>query len=246
MSVIYIDSYRFGVSGPTDPYFSNVSLLLHGDGTNGSTTIIDSSPSPKTVTAFGNAQISTTQSKFGGGSLYFDGTAGTYASATDNDFAFGANNFTFEFWVYFPSGFAFATGMAPIYIGNNNNTTFSPFSIRDASGTVVSYINGVTSPAWNIAANVAFTTIARDQWLHWCIARDGSNWYTFENGQIKSQWVNSDAVYNPLGGNVLTLARAATDSIQYVECFIDDLRITKGVARYTSNFTPPTAPFPNS
>ena len=64
----------------TDPYRSQVSLLLHGDGANGSTTIVDSSPSPKTVTAVGNAQISTTQSKFGGSSLAFDG-AGDYLEA---------------------------------------------------------------------------------------------------------------------------------------------------------------------
>jgi hypothetical protein len=75
MSVIYINSYQFAApAGPTDPYFSNVSLLLHGDGANGSTTIVDSSPSPKTVTAVGNAQISTAQSKFGGSSLAFDGS----------------------------------------------------------------------------------------------------------------------------------------------------------------------------
>ena len=54
---------------PVDPLFNNVSLLLHGDGTNGFTTITDSSPTPKTVTAVGNAQISTAQSKFGGAVL---------------------------------------------------------------------------------------------------------------------------------------------------------------------------------
>jgi hypothetical protein len=59
---------------PVDPVFNNVSLLLHGNGTNGSTTITDNSPTPKTVTAVGNAQISTAQSKFGGASIAFDGT----------------------------------------------------------------------------------------------------------------------------------------------------------------------------
>jgi hypothetical protein len=58
---------------PVDLNRSNVSLLLHGNGTNGSTTITDNSPSPKTVTAVGNAQISTAQSKYGGGSIAFDG-----------------------------------------------------------------------------------------------------------------------------------------------------------------------------
>jgi hypothetical protein len=82
-----------------DRNFSNVSLLLHGDGTNGSTTIIDSSPSPKTVTAVGNAQISTAQSKFGGASLLFDGSGdGAIISTGLNDFTMTSNTYTLEAW----------------------------------------------------------------------------------------------------------------------------------------------------
>ncbi len=57
---------------PLDQDYRNVSLLLHGDGTNGSTTIVDSSPTPKTVTAIGNAQLSTAQSKFGSNKVITD------------------------------------------------------------------------------------------------------------------------------------------------------------------------------
>ena len=77
---------------PVDPQFGSVSLLLHGDGANGSTTIVDSSPTPKTVTAFGDAQISTAQSKFGGASIAFDGT-GDYLSANDGDLVLGTGSF---------------------------------------------------------------------------------------------------------------------------------------------------------
>ena len=228
-----------------DPFFNNVSLLLYGDGANGSTTIVDSSPSPKTVTAFGDAQISTAQSKFGGSSLAFDGT-GDYLQVIDDSIRLGSSDFTIEFWVYFPTGFTFLQGMSPLYIGGTNNIVFSPFSIRDNAGTVVSFINGQNSPAWNIAANIPFTTIVRDTWLHWSIARKGSNWYTFENGQIKSQFTSTESVFDPGGNNgrTLFLGRAYTDGAKDVLCYIDDFRITKGIARYTANFTPPTAPFP--
>ena len=67
MSLIYINPYSFA-GAATDPNFANVSLLLHGDGTNGSQTILDSSSTPKTVTVVGNTQISTAQSAFSGGS----------------------------------------------------------------------------------------------------------------------------------------------------------------------------------
>jgi hypothetical protein len=77
---------------PVDEYYDNVSLLLYGNGTNGSTTITDNSPSPKTVTAVGNAQISTAQSKFGGASIAFDGT-GDYITVPDSSaFVLGLSN----------------------------------------------------------------------------------------------------------------------------------------------------------
>jgi len=87
-----------GTSAPTDPYFSNVSLLLHGDGINGSTTILDSSPTPKTVIPVGNAQISTTDPKFGTGSVLLDGN-GDYLRSNVSPFNVRTSAFTAESWV---------------------------------------------------------------------------------------------------------------------------------------------------
>ena len=100
MSLIYVNPYSFVA---TDPNFADVSLLLHGNGTNGSTTITDSSPSPKTVTAVGNAQISTAQSKFGGSSIAFDGTGDYLSVPNDGTLQMGSVDFTIEFWIYFNS-----------------------------------------------------------------------------------------------------------------------------------------------
>jgi hypothetical protein len=84
----------------SDPDFANVSLLLHMDGSNGSTTFPDSSSNGLTVTRYGNAQISTAQSKFGGASAYFDG-AGDYLELPNPNTAIGAvaGDFTIECWV---------------------------------------------------------------------------------------------------------------------------------------------------
>lgn len=81
-----------------DPYYNNVSLLLHGDGTNGSTTIVDSSPSPKTVTASGGVQISTAQSKFRSSSILFN--TGNLAIGTAGQYAFGVSDLTIEMFIY--------------------------------------------------------------------------------------------------------------------------------------------------
>ena len=91
MTLKWLSSYA-----PVDEEFDKVSLLLHGDGTNGSTTIIDSSSSPKAVTAVGDAQISTAQSKFGGASIAFDGAGDWLTTPASNNFAFGIGDFTIE------------------------------------------------------------------------------------------------------------------------------------------------------
>lgn len=210
----------------TDPYRSQVSLLLHGDGTNGSTTITDSSPTPKTVTAFGNAQISTAQSKFGGSSIAFDGTGDYLTLPTDNNLVL-TSDFTIEFWIYpnsvSGSGHLIATQSVDftiqfsnaasdqlmVYDGNSNVissvalSTWSHIAIVRQSGSLQGYINGIAKgSAWN---NISQTR------------------FTLSSAFIGSRWTGGNS-YNG---------------------YIDDLRITKGVARYTANFTPPTAPFPD-
>ena len=81
-----------------DPYGANVSLLLHMDGSNGGTAFTDSSSSPSTLTANGNAQISTAQSKFGGASGLFDGTGDYVVIPSNSKFDFGSSDMTIEFW----------------------------------------------------------------------------------------------------------------------------------------------------
>jgi hypothetical protein len=68
------------------------------DGANASTSFIDNSPTPKTVVANGNIQISTAQSKFGGASAYFDGSGDFLQIANNQDFNMGSGDFTIEFW----------------------------------------------------------------------------------------------------------------------------------------------------
>ena len=114
----------FSSYAPVDEEFDKVSLLLHGDGTNGSTTIVDSSSSPKAVTAVGNAQISTAQSKFGGASLAFDGN-GDQLTALNVD----ANNtdLTIECWLRLNS-YPTPTGIiACTYSGTSLSTQLNTF-----------------------------------------------------------------------------------------------------------------------
>jgi len=223
MSWIISPKYR-------DPDFANVSLLLHGDGANGSTTIVDSSPSPKTVTAVGNAQISTAQSKFGGASIALDGS-GDYLTVPNNaDYAFGAADFTIEAWVYF-----------------GNLTTFSTIaSTRDATNSVTGWTLGVNASEqpyfYTNAFDITGNALAQNTWYHIAAARAGSSLQMYVNGaQVGSTFTDTKDYTN----QTLSIGSTVGGSVQFFNGYIDDLRITKGIARYTANFTPPTAPFPD-
>ena len=211
---------------PVDPVFNNVSLLLHGNGTNGSTTITDSSPSPKTVTAVGNAQISTAQSKFGGASIAFNGTTSYLTTPANSDFAYDAD-FTIECWLYL-TGSAFG---AILDVFSNGN-----FGFGVSSTQVIGYrTNGTAYPA-----NQA---ISLNTWHHVALSRSGTTLKTFFNGSTIGTFAGVTQAY--LSSNTLNIGRNPGGNNAFFNGYIDDLRITKGVARYTGNFTPPAAPFPD-
>jgi hypothetical protein len=221
-----------------DPFFfSNVSLLLHGDGPNGSTLIRDSSSRMNTVTAVGNAKISTAQSKFGGASIAFDGTGDYLTLSSNAAFNYLAESFTIEGWL------------------NSNNaallqTIFTQASFDGAkvNGLVLrvnlsklafAYYNNLPGPLFTIGDT---TTLSINTWYHFAVSREGNVFRLFLNGTLEGTTTNT-----------ISTAQNKTPHIGRWEGFanrdfngyIDDFRITKGIARYTANFTPPTAPFPD-
>ena len=222
---------------PLDQDYRNVSLLLHGDGADGSTTIVDSSPLPKTVTAVGNAQISTAQSKFGGASIAFDGAGDYLQSPTNSEFVLGTGDFTLEAWIY-PLGFAGAPNFndyGPIFDYRTANASQVNVLLSFLGSSILYfYVNG--------AIRIIGTAISTNQWTHVALARSSGTTRVFINGtQAGSNYSDANNYVSSvfrIGGNVNTDA--------FFNGYIDDLRITKGVARYTSNFTPPTAPFPDA
>jgi len=235
MSIIYINPYRFAAAGPTDPDFANVSLLLHGDGTNGSTTIVDSSPSPKTLTAVGNAQISTAQSKFGGASILLSGAGDRITTPSNSDFALGTGDFTVEAFVRETTRTQFAT---LIEIGNHLQATGIVFLTNggtNLSGRIGVYAGGFFGAQLSGPLNV---------WNHVAYVRASGQLTCFVNG-IGGTTVSF--TNNLTDTSTVTIGSNAGGSAGYrLYGYIDDLRITRGVARYQANFTPPTVPFPDA
>ena len=223
-------------SQPADPYYGAVSLLLHGDGADGSTTIVDSSPSPKTVTAVGNAQISTTQSKFGGSSLAFDG-AGDYLEAPhSNDYNLGSGDFTIECWLWTGQTSA-GTVAAHRTSGGAANTNWLLQTWPAADKIALFLSDGTTYQVNGLAST---SSINNSQWRHIAASRSGSTIRLFIDGVVENTatWAGS------ISSTPRVLRIGDDGGNNFLNGYIDDFRITKGIARYTSNFTPPTAPFP--
>lgn len=209
-----------------DPDAAGVSLLLSMDGVNGSTSFVDSSPFGSTITANGNAQISTSQSKFGGASAYFDGI-GSYilTDTTTSALTFGTGDFTIEFWLYptsTPAGGVLQqtpTSAPAIYI--NIDSTYGVRIGRHGANQL----------------DAASDTLSLNAWTHLAFVRDSGVVKIFFNGvsQTLTNAAGGIGSYDFSATKAIEIGRTADASLNG---YIDDLRITKK-ALYTNDFTPP-------
>lgn len=238
-----------------DANFDSVSLLLHMDGSNGSTTFIDSSKNALSVTANGNAQISTAQSKFGGASAAFDGT-GDYLSSPNNSlFDFGSGDLTIEAWVYIASNSTPDNdGFRTANICNTWNTAL-PLSgwALNMQGSTTTTGTGINFDTWSSGNGTFFratTTVSQNSWNHIAATISGGTRRIFLNGTLLTGTTTSSGSgytqANSLGNPIRVGSTQLAGYPVALNGYIDDLRITKGVARYTANFTPPSAPFPDA
>lgn len=214
-------------SSLTDPYWSNVSLLLHMDGTDGSTVFTDSSSNTLTVTANGNAQIDTGKWKFGGASGRFDGNGDYLRAEVEFDYA---NDFTIEFW------------FIRLGIGEGQvHTIFEAGDIQSGQGGVHIYVdnNGVFSANDGYSAAIEGGSSPIGTWQHVALTRENGVNILFVDGA--SVGTSSQNFSTVLINDIISIGGAPMYGF-YAHCNVDDFRMTEGIARYTSNFTPPTAP----
>ncbi len=209
---------------PTSPLtaITNTQLLLNF--TNAG--IIDNAMMNDLETV-GNAQISTSVKKYGTGSLAFDGTGDYLKTASTPQLGIGSGDFTIEAWVYFNA----AQTSVHITDGMSSGAMFLKTTATQV-GIGRSFI------AEDTMFNYSFAT---GTWYHIAFTRSGSTVRGFVNGTSIGSATNT-INYATAG---LTVG-ADNGGNQALNGYIDDLRITKGYARYTANFTAPTAAFPNN
>ena len=207
------------------------------DGSDGSTTFTDSSSNGLTVTANGNAQISTTQSKFGGSSAYFDGTGDYLTASHASNFNFGSGDFTAEVWFNVPnvSGTdAFITTAAG---QGADGTDFQGIWLGLHQGQYY-FIASTNGTSWDVSIQAG--TPPTNTWTFLSAVRSGNTFTLYVNGVSIGTATSSGTLTN---SNNLIAIGGRTRNNQYSIGYLDDVRVTKGVARYTSNFTAPTAAF---
>ena len=223
-----------------DPYYDKVALQLKFDGTNGSTSFVDSGPNALAVTAVGNAQVSTTQAKYGGASAYFDGAGDAVQIPFNAALDLTSGDFTIEGWVYFNAVSGTPTIITPFGTG----TTFGGWVIALNSSSRLTFYLSTAANTWNLATNVLFsaTAVVTGTWYHFALVRNGSAFKPYLNGIAGTTFTSSSTLYN--NSRPLKIGAEKDSNALPLNGYIDDLRITK-YARYQSSFTPPTQAHPN-
>ena len=232
---------------------SNTKLLLHMDGADDGTVFTDSSTTPHTISRVG-AVTKTGVKKFGTASLYLDGS--DYLSAPDSaDWNFGSGDFTWDFWVRMPD----------VTWSQDNDLT----TIMGQSGSTSLYTVLYWIPASNTSNDNGFNFYAKtsgggelfnyapdnndgvvnDTWYHIAVVRNGSTWTTYKDGVVYDSRTGSETLVD--WSYPFIIGALGSGYVRDFKGYIDELRISKGVARTTDSndpmyissgttFTPPT------
>jgi hypothetical protein len=173
------------------------------------------------IETVGDAKISTAQSKFGSSSMYFDGTGDYLSIPSSPSYSFGTGDFTVECWAYFIS----------LNPGNYAPVFANSYLFYVGSGGGVLVFNGTADVATGSNNDVVINT-----WTHLAYVRSGTTLKVYVNGVVKATATVSGSIDTGSPNKIGYWSGSV-----YLNGYIDDLRVTKGYARYTANFTPPTS-----
>ncbi|MGC4396494.1 LamG-like jellyroll fold domain-containing protein [Hydrogenophaga sp. T2] len=236
-------SYISPAGDPIDDDFDKVTLLLKGNGLPGSRAVLDGSSRQTPIGVFGNTSISNAQSVFGGTSITFNGIGDYITVPHDATNSLSTGDFTVEMFVY---KVANNSNASRLWNGNGDSID-SPAILVYGNGDLGVYLS-TSGSAWEYS-EPAVATLANGQWYHLAVVRSGGSVFTFVNGvkyTITTTLGKSTPLYvkssntRSIGGQ--SASQSGTN--RSLNGYIDEFRITRGKARYTESFTPPTAEFP--
>lgn len=224
-----------------DPHFANVVMLWGNDNAaDGTNTFADQSSAARTLTAVGNVQYDTAQAPSGmTSSILYDGADDRITAVSSADFDFAAGDFTAEGMIRF----ATTVGNHSILEKRATGSSFRWIAIFQI-GNALRWFASSNGTSWDIANNLAIGTIATGQWYHWALNRTGSDWTPYLDGVAGAGTASSSAT---LSFDASTLFNG-TDASGLVDFsgWQANNRLTNGVGRYPSAFTPPPLPLPTN
>lgn len=205
----------------------NTRLLLHGD------EIADSSNWKRLITN-NNATINKDITKFGNGSLYFNGTSARLLFPQDTLTFNKSTGFTIEWWEYcansdaatrFCSSYTTDSSFGGLFIGFSGNKVYA----------------GDAASKWNLINGTNMLSVTVNEWVHWAFVWDGENLTSYRNGTQFAQVALTTAPYQNNSFNMAIGDQRLNDH-KYFNGYIEEFRISD-VVRYTSDFTPQNEPF---
>jgi hypothetical protein len=219
-----------GATPSIEPTSGQVSLLC--DFTNAG--IIDHTEK-NVLTTVGDAKVSTSVVKYGTGAMYFDGTGDYLTAPASNDFNFANGTpFTVEFWAN-PSAYKSGSGF------DGAGTIISTGKVFNA-GWRIEMVNQMSFYTYN-NGTVISTPISLNVWTHIAVVHDGTTTRMYKDGILIG---SANATWSASVSELVIGALMSGSFTYYYNGYLDDLRITKGVARYTADFTRPTRAFPDT
>ena len=224
--------YTSNFTPPTAPLtaITNTSLLL-----NFTNSGIYDATAKNVLETVGDAQASTTITKWSPTSMKFDGT-GDYAVTPASPLnAFLTGDFTCEFWVYFN---ALATNQT--VMGTASGFQTGGYQWIQLASNTLTFRMEITSGAINVATGALST----GQWYHIAATRSGTTVRVFVNGVLANSTTTGGSISDSTGNKVIVGNTVELQATRFFNGYLQDVRVTRGYARYTANFTPPTAAFP--
>jgi hypothetical protein len=228
--------YTSNFSVPTAPLtaIAGTKLLMSFDNAG----IYDAAAKNDMFTKY-DAQVSTTQAKFGTTSIKLDGTGDYVSMPSNTDLQIVGGDFTIESWIY-----ATSTSLQQMINQDDGTSTNQTFTVRMESNGSLGFIYYTGVSRGSAITRTTSNTIPLNVWTNIAVSRTGSTLKMFING-VQGYSGTATSMYQ---GSVPTTLGAFTNGAYGYNFngYMQDVRITKGVGRYTTDFTPPTQPFPTN
>ena len=216
----------------------NTTLLLHNDGANGSTVIVDASPYKNpNATVAGGCKQAVAQKKFGNASMALVQASSGCTFPNSPGFEFAGGNFTVDWWEYRTAAPA---NSAVVARDNVNKSPAASFTFGQTDGTNTFVYCSSNGSAWDIANGQLLGSVDLNVWNHMAVVRRGNTFFAFKNGVQQSTWTSALAILANTNPIAIGMWNA---SAYFYTGYLDEIRVSKGIARWVANFAPPTVPY---